>query len=82
MPPKTGGWGRGGGGGGIAGGGRAEGGVRGGAGVDVKGREEIRKFLNFYKRKNSLCVDLYQPAFYDRKPDTVVLCPLIRGTQS
>ena len=69
MPPKTGGWGRGGGDGGIAGGGRAGGGVRGGAGVDVKGREEIRKFLNFYKRKNSLCVDLYQPAFYDRKPD-------------
>ena len=72
MPPKTGGWGRGGGGGGggIAGGGRAGGGVRGsGAGGDVKGREEIRKFLNFYKRKNSLCVDLYQPAFYDKKPD-------------
>ena len=57
MPPKTGGWGRGGGDGGIAGGGRAGGGVRG-AGGEVKGREEIRKFLNFYKRKNSLCVDL------------------------
>ena len=38
-------------------------------GGDGKGREEVRKFLNFYKRKNSVCVDLYQPAFYNRKPN-------------
>ena len=70
MPPKLGGWGGGRGGGGHGGGGGASatgGGGRGGG--DVKGREEIRKFLNFYKRRNSLCVDLYQPAFYDRKPN-------------
>ena len=35
----------------------------------MKGREEIRKFLNFYKRRNSVCVDLYQPAFYTKKPN-------------
>ena len=33
-----------------------------------QGNEEIRKFLNFYKRRNSLCVDLYLPAFFQRKP--------------
>ena len=33
-----------------------------------QGNEEIRKFLSFYKRKNSLCVDLYLPAFYQKKP--------------
>ena len=32
-----------------------------------QGNEEIRKFLNFYKRKNSLCVILYLPAFFKRK---------------
>ena len=51
----------------------AEGGRRaGGGGNRVRGmqsREEIRKFLNFYKRKNSVCVDLYQPAFYSKKPN-------------
>ena len=35
----------------------------------MQGREEIRKFLNFNKRKNSVCVDLYHPAFYSRKPN-------------
>ena len=67
VPPGQGGWGRGGGGGG----GNVGGGGRGVAreGGDVKGREEIRKFLNFYKRRNSLCVDLYQPGFYDKKPN-------------
>ena len=35
----------------------------------MKNREEIRKFLNVYKRKNSVCVDLYQPAFYAKKPN-------------
>ena len=64
LPPQ-GGWGRGGGGGGGGGGGR--GAVRDGG--NVEGREEIRKFLNFYKRRNSVCVDLYQPAFYNRKPN-------------
>ena len=33
-----------------------------------QGNEEIRKFLNFYKRRNSLCVDLYMPSFFQRKP--------------
>ena len=66
MPP---GWG--GGSDGVGGGGRA-GGTRGGGGnrvKDVQNREDIRKFLNFYKRKNSVCVDLYQPAFYTKKPN-------------
>ena len=70
RPPVQGGWG----GGGVGGGGgrgNGGGGVRGGARADVnvKGREEIRQFLNFYKRRNSVCVDLYQPAFYTRKPN-------------
>ena len=65
MPPAgQGGWG---GGGGNGGGEARRGGNRGGA--NVQGREEIRKFLNFYKRKNSVCVDLYQPAFYAKKPN-------------
>ena len=68
MPPAgQGGWG-GGGGGGNGGGVVRRGGVRGG-GAAVQGREEIRKFLNFYRRKNSVCVDLYQPAFYAKKPN-------------
>ena len=67
MPP---GWG----GGTAGGGGRGSdaGASRGGGGgraKDVQSREEIRKFLNFYKRKNSICVDLYQPAFYAKKPN-------------
>ena len=70
RPPVQGGWG----GGGVGGGGgrgNGGGGVRGGARADVnvKGREEIIQFLNFYKRRNSVCVDLYQPAFYTRKPN-------------
>ena len=66
MPP---GWGGGGTGGG---GGNDEAGQRRGGGSGIKNlqsREEIRKFLNFYKRKNSVCVDLYQPAFYAKKPN-------------
>ena len=74
MPGQGGGGGAGGGAGGqgVWGGGRGGGGargVRGGGDVNVKGREEIRKFLNFYKRRNSVCVDLYQPAFYTKKPN-------------
>ena len=34
------------------------GGGRGGSARNIQGREEIRKFLNFYQRKNFLCVDL------------------------
>ena len=68
MPPP-GGWGGGGGGGRGGGGGPAGGRVQDSRGGDGKGREEVRKFLNFYKRKNSVCVDLYQPAFYNRKPN-------------
>ena len=59
-----GGWGRG--GGVFQGGGRKEQGVR--VARERQGNEEIRKFLSFYKRKNSLCVDLYLPAFYQKKP--------------
>ena len=35
----------------------------------MKNREDIRNFLNFYKRKNSVCIDLYQQAFYAKKPN-------------
>ena len=57
MPPGWGGGTAGGGGrGGDAGASRGGG---GGRAKDVQGREEIRKFLNFYKRKNSIFVDLY-----------------------
>ena len=69
MPP---GWGGGTGGRGGVGAGAAGHGGGGGRGAgfkDVQSREEIRKFLNFYKRKNSVCVDLYQPAFYSKKPN-------------
>ena len=31
-------------------------------------REEIKNFLGFYKRKDSVCIDLYQPEFYRKKP--------------
>ena len=67
APPGQGGWGRRGGVGGNNGGGGGRGDAREGGGV--KEREEIRKFLNFYKRRNSVCVDLYQPGFYNRKPN-------------
>ena len=65
MPP---GW-----GGGTVGGGGGDGPGRRGGGSnrakDVQSREEIRKFLNFYKRKNSVCIDLYQSAFYTKRPN-------------
>ena len=46
-------------------------------------REDVKKFLTFYKRTKSICIDLYSPAFYKRKPlydelaDFVhdILCP-------
>ena len=60
------------GGGGVGGVGGVQGGHRGGgrrpAARERQGNEEIKKFLSFYKRRNSLCVDLYLPAFYQRKP--------------
>ena len=31
-------------------------------------REEIKNFLGFYKRKDSVCIDLYQPEFFRKKP--------------
>ena len=31
-------------------------------------REEIKNFLGFYKRTDSVCIDLYQPEFFRRKP--------------
>ena len=64
LPAGQGGWG---GGGGNEGGEAQRGGLRGS--TNVQGREEIQNFLNFYKRKNYVCVDLYQPAFYAKKPN-------------
>ena len=86
-----------GGGGGKWGSGRG-GGAEGGGGGDGRGggrnqrrvqnnvretREDVKKFLTFYKRTKSICIDLYCPAFYKRKPyydelaDFVhdILCP-------
>ena len=31
-------------------------------------REEIKNCLGFYKRTDSVCIDLYQPEFFRRKP--------------
>ena len=64
MPPGPGGGG--GGGGGVGGARRGGGGGRTPANVR-EGSEDIRKFLSFYKRRNSLCIDLYLPAFYQKK---------------
>ena len=47
-------------------GGGGGGGRRKPAARERQGNEEIRKFLNFYKGRNSLCVDLYLPAFFHR----------------
>ena len=76
--------GRGGGAGGAEGG--VQGGNRGGgrrpAARERQGNEEIKKFLNFYKRRNSLCVDLYLPAFYQRKPTYEDLADLVYSVMS
>ena len=80
-----------GGGGWRGGGGRGGGGVTGGQGTGGnqgpghtrESRENVKKFLTFYKRTKSICIDLYCPAFYKRKPyydelaDFVydILCP-------
>ena len=53
----------------MLGGNHAHGGGRRPAARERQGNEEIKKFLNFYKRRNSLCIDLYLPAFYQRKPN-------------
>ena len=50
------------------GGGGARRGARTFANTVREGSEDIRKFLSFYKRRNSVCVDLYLPAFYQKKP--------------
>jgi hypothetical protein len=51
------------------GGGGGGGGRRGARTPHVReGNEDVRKFLSFYKRRNSVCVDLYLPAFYQKKP--------------
>ena len=63
MPPDPGGGGTRGWGGGTQVGERRRPAAR-----ERQGNEEIRKFLNFYKRRNSLCVDLYLQAFFQRKP--------------
>ena len=60
-----------GGGRGFKGGGGA-GGNRGGTSQNQQyvrdKREEIKNFLGFYKRTDSVCIDLYQPEFFRRKP--------------
>ena len=78
-------WGGGGGNRGGVGGNRAAGGGRGQRGENNvrETREDVKKFLTFYKRTKSVCIDLYCPAFYKRKPyyDEVadfvydILCP-------
>ena len=80
------------GGGGVHGGGfqnNGERNQRNGHGQDRESRENVKKFLTFYKRTKSICIDLYCPAFYKRKPyydelaDFVhdILCPtdVLRG---
>ena len=61
---------KGGGGRGFRGGGGAVGG--GGASRPQQNvrdkKEEIKNFLGFYKRTDSVCIDLYQPEFFRRKP--------------
>ena len=66
--------------GGRGGGGRGGRGPRGGGGGGSNQqqwqqssaardkREEIKNFLGFYKRKDSVCIDLYQPEFFRKKP--------------
>ena len=67
MPPGP--------GGGGGGGGRRRPATR-------QGNEEIRKFLNFYKRRNSLCVDLYLPAFFQKKPSYEDLAEFVYSVMS
>ena len=70
-PGGRGGWGGGGAGGEAGGAGGNNGGKNGRGGRPARerqGNEDIKKFLSFYKRKNSLCVDLYLPAFFQAKP--------------
>ena len=61
-----------------------EGGRPGGQGVryarERQWNEEIKKFLSYYKRKNSLCVDLYLPAFYQKKPSYEDLAEFVFDT--
>ena len=86
---------RGGGGGQGLRGGHGQGGAWGGGGGHRRGgdqnnvrehREDVKKFLTYYKRTKSICIDLYGPAFYKRKPfydelaDFVydILCPTVQ----
>ena len=76
------------GGGGVHGGGSQNNGNQRNV-QDRESRENVKKFLTFYKRTKSICIDLYCPAFYKRKPyydelaDFVhdILCPsdVLRG---
>ena len=69
----VGGQGSGGGGSGQGGGGAR----RGARAPHVReGSEDVRKFLSFYKRRNSVCVDLYLPACYQKMPSYDDLCTL------
>ena len=40
-------------------------------------REDVKRFLTFYKRTKSICIDLYSPAFYKRKPYYVELADFV-----
>ena len=80
MASNPGGWG---GGGGGNHGGVNHGGVNGARPArDRQGNEEIKKFLRFYKRKNSLCVDLYLPAFFQKKPSYEELAEFVYSVLS
>ena len=55
-----------------------------GRGQNVReSKEDVKKFLTFYKRKKSVCIDMYDPAFFKKRPgyddlaDFVydILCP-------
>ena len=70
------------GGAGHGGGGDHGGGRRRPVARERQGNEEIRKFLNFYKRRNSLCIDLYLPAFFKRKPSYDDLADLVYSVLS
>ena len=43
-------------------------------------REDVKKFLTFYKRTKSICIDLYCPAFYKRKPYYDELADFVHDT--
>ena len=53
---------------GVNGGQHHPGGRAQGVSQNRETRDNVKKFLTFYKRTKSICIDLYCPAFYKRKP--------------